>query len=342
MARILVTGAGGAIGGHLTRRLLDDGHDVAGIDIKPREQWWQIHEGLGVMGQCDLRKPNNAITLGGFDEVYHLACAMGGRGFIEENETACAMNAAMDMHVLDQCVRAGVKRFFYASTACVYPTEAQSVLSGMLGVSALRESLCEARIAEGWSWNPDSVYGAQKLFTEVAIDAFARANPNTAFRIARFHGVFGEHGSWNDGTEKAPAALMRKAIESALTDKPLEVWGDGTQRRSFLHVSEAVEGMVRLMTSDYPGPVNIGSDSSVTINDLALACQSIAGFKDPTRTAPVKFISGHIGPHSRNSDNTLIEKVLGWRPTGSLIEGLVSLHAWMRPLMDENWEVDAS
>lgn len=315
--RVLVTGAGGFIGGHLVKHLVcNDGHTVVGVDIKPIEQWWQ--PGVHNIHEADLRKPNNLIALGTFDVCYHLACNMGGRGFIDSHESACAMNAAMDMHVFDQCVRAGVKRVFYASTACVYPVGYQEQGDSV----ALAEHMAEP------PWNPDGVYGAQKLFSEVAAAAYARDYPETQFRIGRFHGVFGPHGSWNDATEKAPAALMRKAIQSKIDGEPMEVWGDGSARRSFLYVDEAVEGMVRLMESDCDTPLNIGSDVSVTIREVAEVCQLIAG-----ATAPIRFVDGPVGPHSRNSDNTLIRERLGWAPKTDLAAGLNALHDWMAPLM---------
>lgn len=326
MSRITVLGAGGFIAGQLCHRLVSDGHSVIGVDIKSENEWWQIADGMfGINAgpHMDMRRPNNILTIDPPDEVYHLACAMGGRGWIDTHESACSMNAAMDMHVLDQCARAGVKRFFFASTACVYPTGHQYE-----GAPDETHRLSEWMTdIDGGVWQPDGVYGSAKLFTEVACRAFAKDYPMEV-RVGRYHGVFGPQGSWDDGTEKAPAALMRKAIQSALDGKPMQCWGSGTARRSFLFVDDAVEATVRLMASDYAGPLNIGSEETVTIADLAHLCQDIAG-----ATAPIHWVEGPVGPHSRSSDNTLVRQTLGWEPQVSLREGLERLHGWLRPMM---------
>src|ERR1700676_596437 len=239
MSGILCTGAGGFLGGALCARLIADGHEVIGVDIKPHVEWWQRPTGAACF-RADLRHFEAcADLLKGVDQVYHLASAMGGRGYIDSEEVACAGNAVIDLNMLRAAAEAGVKRFFLASSACVYPKLYQH--DPALWV-ALKESMV------GPPYDADGVYGTQKLYSEIACGAYQRANAMD-IRAARLHGAYGPMGDWDSGKEKAPAALMRKAIEARMSGNPMRVWGTGTARRSFMYVDDAVEGMVRLMAS---------------------------------------------------------------------------------------------
>jgi GDP-D-mannose 3',5'-epimerase len=324
--RIAITGAGGFLAGHLAKRLRADGHNVVGIDIKPLEQWWQASVDYAWHG-IDIRGFRlNANPFRGLDRIYHLACDMGGRGYIEAHESACAMNAMLDTMVLHLAAVAGVPRLFYASSACIYPAGAQRARKSV----PLFEQLGDP------PWEPDGMYGFEKLFGELAAQAFAKEH-GLEVRIGRYHGIFGSHGSWNDGREKAPAAMMRKAIHSARTGSVIDVWGVGDQRRTFLHVDDAVEATVLLMESECSAPLNIGSEEVVTINELAGMCAEIVGAK-----GPIVHSIGPEGPHSRASDNALIRKVLGWAPKLTLREGLALTIPWIADQMDLAEAVEAA
>lgn len=328
--RVLVTGAGGFIGGHLVRRLIDDGHEVIATDIKTRDRWWQLPKGGHIRAGADLRDfyVCNELLLGNTDHVYHLASAMGGRGFITHQESICAGNAIIDMNMLRTSTYHKVGRFFLASSACIYDTREQN------GSSAHEFTLTEG-VDDQPPYEPDGVYGHQKLYSEIAAKAYMRER-GLDVRIGRFHGVYGSCGSWDDGTEKAPAALCRKIAEIAMvahqgkTPPPLEIWGDGKQTRSFMHVSDAVEGMLRIMGHDTNfGPLNLGRDDPVTITQLAMTIMPLAGLN----RMDIEYIAGPVGPHARNSNNDKIERVLGWAPSMSLREGLERTYPWIAAMV---------
>ena len=309
----LVCGAGGFIGSHLVKRLKREGFWVRGVDLKfPRFAETEANDFL--MG--DLRDPNicAAAVDCRFDEVYQLAADMGGAGFVftGENDAEIMQNSALiNLNMLEACRRRNSKRIFYSSSACMYPEHNQ-----------LDPDNPNCAEDSAYPANPDSEYGWEKLFSERLYLAYAR-NHGMQVRIARYHNIFGPEGSWNDGREKAPAALCRKVAETP-DDGTIEMWGDGLQTRSFLYVDECLEGTTRLMRSDWTGPVNIGSDEMVTINQLAQMIMDVAG-----KQLKIRHIPGPTGVRGRNSDNRLIQEKLGWRPTEPLIEGIRKTYPWI-------------
>lgn len=310
--RLLVTGAGGFIGGHLVKRLKDEGHWVRGVDIKEHEySKLPVDEFI----QGDLRDPDVVrVVVAGIDEVYQLAADMGGAGYIFTGEHDAAVmhnSATINLNMLEFGTRAGVKRFFYSSSACIYPEYNQ-----------LDPDNPKCSEDSAYPAAPDSEYGWEKLFSERLYMAYAR-NQHLQVRVARFHNIFGPEGTWQGGKEKSPAAICRKVAE-AEDGGELEIWGDGKQTRSFLYIDECVEAVRRLMDSDFTGPVNIGSEEMVTINQLAELIMGIAG-----KNLTIRHIAGPLGVRGRNSDNHLIRARLGWAPSRPLVEGLEKTFAWI-------------
>ena len=312
----LVLGAGGFIGGHLANKLKREGFWVRGVDLKHNE-----HQGLPIddFRIGDLRNPiiTKEVIDQPFDEVYQLAADMGGAGYIfTGNHDADVMHnsATINLNVAHQAVVAGVKKIFYSSSACMYPEYNQ--------MDPDNPKLSED---SAYPAAPDSEYGWEKLFSERLYFAFNR-NYGLDVRVARFHNIFGPQGTWTGGKEKAPAAMCRKVAEAIKDGKDeIEIWGDGKQTRSFLYIDECLGGVRRLMDSEtFFGPVNIGSDEMVTINQLAEYAMEIAGKK-----LNIKHIEGPLGVRGRNSDNKLIKEKLGWAPTIPLKEGLAKTFAWI-------------
>ena len=316
--RILICGAGGFIGGHLVTRLKDEGFWVRGADIKHHEYAESAADEF-LLG--DLRDQNIAqAAVEAVDEVYQLAADMGGAGYIftGEHDAAVMHNSAMiNLNVLEYGWRAGVKKFFYSSSACMYPAYNQ------MDPDNPRCSEDSAYPAA-----PDSEYGWEKLFSERLYLSYMR-NQGVQVRIARFHNIFGPEGTWKGGREKAPAAICRKVAE-ADNHSMIEIWGDGCQTRSFLYIDECVEGVRRLMESDFTGPVNIGSEEMVTINQLAELTMDIARKK-----LAIRHVNGPVGVRGRNSDNRLIEQELGWKPTRPLRDGLEKTYNWISAQLRE-------
>lgn len=315
----LVCGAGGFIGGHLVKRLKKDGYWVRGVDLKHHEFAKSAADDF-VIG--DLRDPVVCRNVTGqpFDEVYQLAADMGGAGFVfsGENDADIMHNSALiNLNMIEAAYKAGVKKIFYSSSACIYPEYNQ-----------MDPDNPKCSEDSAYPAAPDSEYGWEKLFSERLYLAFHR-NYQMDVRIARFHNIFGPEGAWNDGREKAPAAFCRKVAETP-DGGEIEMWGDGKQTRSFLYIDECLEAMRRLMDSDFIGPVNIGSEEMVTINQLAEMVMDIAGNK-----LTIKHIPGPLGVRGRNSDNRLIEEKLGWRPQMSLREGLEKTYPWIRKQVEE-------
>jgi nucleoside-diphosphate-sugar epimerase len=310
--KVLVTGAGGFIGGHLVKRLKAEGYWVRGVDLK-RHEYSDSAADEFIVG--DLCRPEIArASVNGMDEVYQLAADMGGAGYIftGEHDAAVMRNSAtVNLNILEFGTRAGVKKFFYSSSACIYPEYNQRDPENP---QCSEESAYPAA--------PDSEYGWEKLFSERLYLAYMR-NRGVEVRVARFHNIFGPEGSWTGGREKAPAAICRKVAETP-DGGEIEIWGDGRQTRSFLYVDECVEGVRRLMESEFTGPVNIGSEEMVTINQLAGMVAGIAG-----KRLSLRHIPGPLGVRGRNSDNRLIGEKLGWRPSRPLAEGMVKTYAWI-------------
>jgi nucleoside-diphosphate-sugar epimerase len=310
--KILVAGAGGFIGGHLVKRLKSEGFWVRGADVKEHEYSASQADEFVLGDLCDQNVARAAVE--GIDDVYQLAADMGGAGYIftGEHDAAVMRNSAtINLNILEFGGLAGVKRFFYSSSACIYPAYNQTDPDNP---KCSEDSAYPAA--------PDSEYGWEKLFSERLYLSYMR-NCGVVVRIARFHNIFGVEGTWTGGKEKAPAAMCRKIAEASPGGE-IEIWGDGKQTRSFLYVDECVEGIRRLMESNFSGPVNIGSEEMVTINQLAEIIMSIAH-----KPLSIRHIEGPLGVRGRNSDNRLIQGKLGWQPAQPLRGGLEKTYAWI-------------
>lgn len=313
MKRALVCGAGGFIGGHLVKRLKKEGYWVRGVDLKKHE-YSETHADEFIIG--DLRDPRvcDQVIDDNLDEIYQLAADMGGAGYIftGDNDADVMHNsAAINLNVAHLATKKKVGKVFYSSSACMYPEHNQ-----------LDPDNPKCSEDSAYPAAPDSEYGWEKLFSERLYLAYNR-NYGLDVRIARFHNIFGPEGAWTNGKEKAPAALCRKVAE-ADHNGVMEVWGDGKQTRSFLYIDECLEGVRRLMKSDFLGPVNIGSEEMISINDFAKLIINV-GEKNMT----IKNIPGPEGVRGRNSDNALIEEKLAWKPTQPLKEGIQLTYTWI-------------
>jgi GDP-D-mannose 3',5'-epimerase len=314
MKKVLVCGAGGFIGGHLVKKLKKEGAWVRGVDIKMHEYAVSAADEF-ILGDLTDQQVVREVLDMPFDEVYQLAADMGGAGYIftGENDANVMHNSAtINLNIIHQANKAGVKKIFYSSSACVYPSFNQQDPDN---------PLCSEDSA--YPALPDSDYGWEKLFSERLFLAFAR-NYNMNVRIARFHNIFGPEGTWNGGKEKAPAAICRKIAEAS-DGGHIEIWGDGKQTRSFLYIDECLQGVQKLMESDFTGPVNIGSEEMVSLNQLGEMVMKIANKPLAIKNIPVS----HIGVRGRNSDNKLIAEKLGWQPSRPLAEGLTKTYQWI-------------
>ena len=310
----------------MVRRLLDEGYKVLALDIKHRQDWYQVHEDAMNEGVFDLRdadKVNDVFRKAGVDEVYQFAADMGGAGYIftgEHDADVMHNSATINLNVAHAVAAFSPKtKVFYSSSACIYPAHNQTDPN---------KPNCEESSA--YPANPDSEYGWEKLFSERMWRSFAR-NYGLEVRIARFHNIFGPYGTWDGGKEKAPAAMCRKALQAG--DGRLEVWGPGTQTRSFLYIDECVEAVRRLMESDVIDVINIGSDEMISINDLARMALDLAGKEN----VELVNIEGPVGVMGRCSDNNLIEEKLGWRPSEPLVEGMKKTLDWIAEQMDVSY-----
>jgi len=316
--KIVVTGAGGFIGHHLVKRLKADGNWVRGVDIKNTEYEASPADEFDVL---DLRKADNCLlaTRGGIDEVYNLAADMGGIGYITANHADISRNNILiNAHMLDASYKNGVKRFLFSSSACVY----NQAMQKNPDVKPLKEE-------DAFPADPEPGYGWEKLFAEELCRYYYK-DFGFETRIVRFHNVYGPLGTYEGGKEKAPAAISRKV---ALSDDPgvIEVWGDGEQTRSFMYVDDCVEGLKRIMASDYRDALNLGTDELVTINGLVDIIAKIAGKKITKK----HNLTGPQGVRGRNSDNTLLHKVLGWEPSIKLEQGLRPTYKWIASQVQE-------
>jgi GDP-D-mannose 3',5'-epimerase len=317
MKKVMVCGAGGFIGSHLVKRLKMEGYWVRGADLKEPEFSPSTADEFVI---ADLRDPVACADVCDlpFSEMYQLAADMGGAGYIftkEHDADVMRNSVTINCNILKNAVSAGVKKIFFSSSACIYPERNQTDPNKP---DCSEESAYPAA--------PDSEYGWEKLFSERLYLSYLR-NYGIPVSVARFHNVFGPEGSWSNGKEKAPAAICRKIAE-APENGEIEIWGSGRQTRSFLYIDECLEGVRRLMNSDFPGPVNIGSDEMVSINDMAIAVMEIAKKKLRIRNIP-----GPLGVMGRNSDNRLIYKMLGWAPSWPLSKGLEKTYEWIRRMV---------
>ena len=315
MKTALVLGAGGFIGGHMVKRLKSEGYWVRGVDKKLHEHEYSHADDFQLADltlQSDVRRVIDDIH---FDEVYQLAADMGGAGYINTNlydADVMHNSATINLNVLHRCKQMNIKKVFFSSSACVYNEELQST-----NVNP------DCRESSAYPAHPDSEYGWEKLFSERLFHAYNRQH-GMQNKVARFHNIFGPYGTWDGGKEKFPAAICRK-IAKANDGDEIEIWGDGEQTRSFLYIDDCIEGVRHLMNSEtFHGPVNIGADQMISINDTVDLVAQIAG-----KTIRKKHIDGPTGVRGRNSNNELIEEKLNWRPSQNLKEGLKETYRWI-------------
>lgn len=309
--KVVVTGAGGFIGHHLVSRLKEEGYWVRGVDLKVPEFTEMDADEFEVL---DLRRPDHALqALRGADQVYALAADMGGMGFISANHAQILHNNALiNLHTIEAARLMAVSRYLYSSSACVYPEYLQTEAD----IRGLREQ-------DAFPAQPQDAYGWEKLITEL-LCRYYREECGLETRTVRFHNIYGPYGTWVGGREKAPAALCRKVAEVD-DGGSIEIWGDGEQTRSFCYVDDCVEGIIRLMRSDHPDPLNLGTDEMVTINELARMVIEVSGKRGVT----IEHVQGPQGVRGRNSDNSLLREVLGWEPRTRLIDGLAPTYRWI-------------
>src|SRR6201997_3145867 len=316
---IVVTGAGGFIGGSLVAALRARGHEkIRAVDIKPVEEWYQKFEDVENLALDLNLKENCEIAAEGGWEIYNLAANMGGMGFIEHNKALCMLSVLINTHMLQAALKHGVERYFYSSSACVYNADKQRTFEAP---SLKEEDAYPAMAEDGYGW--------EKLFSERMCRHF-REDFGLTTRMARFHNVYGPHGTWDGGREKAPAAICRKVITAKLSgDDEIEIWGDGNQTRSFMYIDDCVKGTRMILESDFAEPINLGSSELVSINQLVDIVEDIAGTKLKRRYN----LSAPKGVNGRNSDNTLIQKVFGWEPSTKLRDGLERTYHWIHDQM---------
>jgi len=312
--KMVVCGGGGFIGGHLVADLLKQGAEVRVVDVQPFEEWFQMFPESENL-QLDLREEESCErAVADIDLVYNLAADMGGMGFIENNKALCMLSVLINTHLLMAAKDAGASRFFYASSACVYAADKQTDPD----VTALKED-------DAYPAMPEDGYGWEKLFSERMCRHF-REDFGLTTRVARYHNVYGPHGTYDGGREKAPAAICRKVIEAKLSGKhEIEIWGDGKQTRSFQWIDDCVKGTQMIMNGDYAEPLNLGSSELVTINQLVDLVEDIAGLKLKRRYN----LLAPKGVNGRNSDNTLIRKIFDWEPSTRLRDGLERTYRWI-------------
>jgi nucleoside-diphosphate-sugar epimerase len=311
---IVVCGAGGFIGGHLVKVLLQQGKSVRAVDIKPLDEWYQVlpHAENLVLDLSEKGNCDRAVR--GATWVYNLAADMGGMGFIENNKALCMLSVLINTHLLMSAEKYGVDRFFFSSSACVYPAYRQTTPE----VEPLKES-------DAYPAMPEDGYGWEKLFSERMCRHYTE-DFGLVTRVARYHNVYGPHGTYDGGREKAPAAICRKVIQAKLSGvHEIEIWGDGNQTRSFMYIDDCVKGTLDIMASDITEPINLGSNQLVTINQLVDIVESIAQVK----LKRTYNLSAPKGVNGRNSDNTLIQALLGWQPSIRLEDGMEKTYRWI-------------
>jgi nucleoside-diphosphate-sugar epimerase len=324
---VLVTGGGGFIGGHLVAELRRRGFGtIRSVDIKPFEEWYQRFDDVDnlVLDLRDRESCERAVE--GMREIFNLAADMGGMGFIETHKADCMVSVLINTHMIIAARDVGAKRFMFGSSACVYAADKQTDPN----VTALKEE-------DAYPAMPEDGYGWEKLFSERMCRHFLE-DYGLSVRVPRFHNVYGPHGTYDGGREKAPAAICRKVIEAQLSgEHAIEIWGDGEQTRSFTYIEDTIEGVFRIMESDVTEPINLGSSQLVTINQLVDIVEEIAGVKLERRYD----LSAPQGVRGRNSDNTLIKQLLGWEPTIPLEVGMEKTYRWIHSEMTSGTREDA-
>ena len=312
---VVVTGAGGFIGGSMVAALRRQGYaKIRAVDIKPFGEWYQCFDGVENLS-LDLNLRENCVrTASGAFQVYNFAANMGGMGFIENNKALCMLSVLINTHMLQAAQASGVQRYFYSSSACVYNAEKQR---DPLNPGLKEEDAYPALAEDGYGW--------EKLFSERMCRHF-REDFGLRTRMARFHNVYGPHGTWDGGREKAPAAICRKVIQAKLSGKrEIVIWGDGVRTRSFMYIDDCIQGVQRIMDSDVVDAINLGSSEMVSVNQLVDIVEDIAGIK----LKRIYDLDAPKGVMGRNSDNTLIRQLLNWEPSISLHSGLEKTYAWI-------------
>ena len=314
MNKYLIVGAGGFIGGHLIKKLLDGKNHVLGADIKPLDLWFQNHD-KSENYSLDMQEYENCIKVTKkVDYVINLACNMGGIGFIENNKAECMLSVLINTNLLRACKENKVKRYFFSSSACAYNKDLQQDPN----IDGLREK-------DAYPAMPEDGYGWEKLFSERMCRHFTE-DFGLETRVARFHNIYGPEGTFDGGREKAPAAMCRKVIEAKINKKDsIDVWGDGTQTRSFLYIDDCIEAVLKLFHSDYSHPINIGSDEKVSINELISIVEEISGINLKKNYQ----LDKPQGVKGRSSNNDLIKKILNWKHKHSLKEGIKKTYNWI-------------
>ena len=312
--KFLVCGAGGFIGGHFVRDLVKSGNEVVCADIKPFEHWFQISD-ENKNYSLDLKEYENCLKVTeGIDYIYNMACNMGGMGFIENNKALCMLSVLVNTHMLMACKEYKIKRYFFSSSACAYNTDLQKDPK----ITGLKES-------DAYPAMPEDGYGWEKLFGERMCRHFFE-DYGLDVKVARYHNIYGPNGTYDGGREKAPAAICRKVINSILNNEDnIDVWGDGNQTRSFLYVADCVEATLKLFDSEHHGPINIGSEEQVSINEMIEKIEKISN-KNVKKNYQLDKPKGVMG---RNSDNTLIRSQLKWEPKFTLYQGLKKTYQWI-------------
>jgi nucleoside-diphosphate-sugar epimerase len=314
--KILIVGAGGFIGGHLVKKLLNDGNSIVATDIKPKEYWFQDFEKAKNFYDMDMKDISNCRKVTqDIDYVFNMACNMGGMGFIENNKAECMQSVLINTNLLIACKEDKVEKYFFSSSACAYnKTKQQDVF-----IEGLKEE-------DAYPADPEDGYGWEKLFSERMCRHFME-DYGIQVRIARYHNIYGPYGTYDGGREKAPAALSRKVLTAKRNNhKKIEVWGDGKQTRTFLYIDDCIEGTIRLFESDYSKPVNIGSDEQVSINQMIEIIEEISGIEKLDREYQLDKPKGVRG---RSSNNDLVKEVLNWSYNIKLKDGLTKTYNWI-------------
>ena len=320
MKKVLITGAGGFIGGHLSKYYSSTEYDVTCVDIKPLNQWYQVFDNNKNI-QADLKYLDKCLEITkGIDFIFNLACNMGGMGFIELNKAECMLSVLINSNLLYSSKINKIKKYFYTSSACVYNAQKQTNPN----IDGLKEE-------DAYPADPEDGYGWEKLFSERMCIHY-NEDFKLDVRIVRLHNVYGPFGTFSGGREKAPAAICRKVVRAKIdNDKNILVWGDGNQTRSFMYIDDCIEGIIKIFNANYSKPINLGSSEQVSINELINIIEKIANVELTKKYQ----LDKPLGVRGRSSDNTLIKKVLGWEPNISLEDGLKLTYSWIYGEIDK-------